>query len=112
VTRLWQEKHVQDAAAVPKILDLGGGHGRYSQAFAIAPLAAQVTLFDKELAIEIARELAGSTFQTRAGDFLKDDWGDEYDIIFIAGVVSGLSSADVRQLFERVHQFLKREGRL
>jgi 2-polyprenyl-3-methyl-5-hydroxy-6-metoxy-1,4-benzoquinol methylase len=110
VAQLWQKKHAQDSVFAPKILDLGGGHGRYSQAFAAALPDAQVTLFDKGMVVEIARELAGTSFQTRAGDFLKDDLADEYDIIFIAGVISGLSNADVRQLFERVRQFLKPDG--
>jgi hypothetical protein len=112
VAQLCQKKHAQVPLTAPKILDLGGGHGRYSQAFTAALPDAQVTLFDKAVVIEIARDLTGSSFQTRAGDFLKDEWGDTYDIIFMAGVVSGLSSADVRQLFGRVYQSLKSGGTL
>src|SRR5258708_6271823 len=67
----------------PRILDVGGGHGRYAAAFAEALPQAQVTLFDCEQATRIASELSGTGFETRSGDFLHDDLGMDYDIAFL-----------------------------
>lgn len=86
----------------PRILDLGGGHGRYAATFAAEIPGAQVTLFDREIVTRIAPEIAGPGFATRSGDFLNDDLGQPYDIVFMAFVVSGISIDEVRGLCERL----------
>src|SRR5260221_2672273 len=88
----------------PRILDLGGGHGRYAAAFADALPQAQVTLFDCEQATRIACELSGTGFETLSGDFLRDDVGGPYDIAFLSYVTSGIAGEEVRTLFTRLRK--------
>jgi hypothetical protein len=86
----------------PRILDLGGGHGRYSAAFAAEFPGTTVTLFDREIVTQIAREISGADFALRSGDFLCDDLGGPYDLVFLAYIVSGIAIEDVRHLFKRL----------
>ena len=92
----------QNKIRAPRILDLGGGHGRYAATFAAEIPGAQVTLFDREIVTRIAPEIAGPGFATRSGDFLCDDLGQPYDVVFMAFVVSGISLDEVRGLFRRL----------
>lgn len=94
----------------PRILDLGGGHGRYSATFAAELPGAQVTMFDRELVTRIAPELSGTAYATRSGDFLRDDLGGPYDIVFLAYIVSGMAVEDDQQLFRRIHAVLSPGG--
>src|SRR5260221_10918782 len=89
IVDLWPE--IGDKRTAPHILDLGGGHGRYAAAFAEALPGAAVTLFDREIVVPIARELSGDGFGTLGGDFLQDDLGGPYDIVFMGGIVSGIA---------------------
>lgn len=104
VRQTWDEiKSARGESNVaPRILDLGGGHGRYAATFAAELPGAQVTLFDRELVTRIARELSGNDFQTRSGDFLVDDLGGPYDLVFMAYIVSGIAIEDVRSLFSQL----------
>ncbi len=109
--QVWSEVG-QESAQGPRILDLGGGHGRYAATFAAEVPGAQVTLFDRELVTRIARELSGDSFTVRSGDFLKDDLGGPYDIVFMAYIVSGIALADVRDLLKRLRQVIVPGGAL
>jgi len=84
------------------ILDLGGGHGRYAATFAAALPQTQATLFDRPLPTRLAREISGNGFSTRSGDFLCDELGGPYDIVFMAYIVSGIALGDIRTLFKRL----------
>ena len=69
------------------LLDLGGGHGLYSLAFAKANPALQVTLFDLPPVVEVARRFikrfqAADRVAVRTGNFLTDEIGSGYDIVF------------------------------
>lgn len=93
----------------PRILDVGGGHGRYSAAFA-AELGALVTLFDRPLVTKIAHELSGTGFATESGDFLRDDLGGPYDLVFLSYIVSGIALDDVGDLLGRIRRVTVAEG--
>jgi len=109
VRQVWAET-AASTESHPRILDLGGGHGRYAATFAAELPGAQVTLFDRELVTRIAPELSGTGYATRSGDFLKDDLGGPYDIVFMAYIVSGIAAEDDQQLFRRVHDVLTPGG--
>ncbi len=95
-----------------RILDLGGGHGRYAATFAAQLPNAEATLFDRVLATRIARELSGTGFMTRNDDFMKDDLGGPYDTVFTAFVVSGIAIEDVQALFARLRKVIVPGGAL
>ena len=70
-----------------RLLDLGGGHGLYAIAFSQANPKLQSFIFDLPPVIEVADEYIANyemsnRVHTLAGDFSKDDWGNNFDIIF------------------------------
>ena len=93
-----------------RVLDLGGGHGRYASAFSRAGLDA--TLFDKAVCIDIAKELCGQQLRTLKGDFRLDDLGGPYDAVFLSNIVHGLGPVAIRELLCRVVDVLEPDGRV
>jgi 2-polyprenyl-3-methyl-5-hydroxy-6-metoxy-1,4-benzoquinol methylase len=95
-------------------LDLGGGPGTYS--IAMAKQGVQVTLFDHPVAIEIAREIIAkkSTIGINfiKGDFMADDIGGGYDLIFISQIFHSYSADDNLLILKKCAKSLNREGRI
>lgn len=77
-------------------LDLGGGPGTYALEMAKKGIA--VTLFDIPGAIEIAKGIASEKkakgIAFKGGDFLVDDIGKAYDLIFISQILHAYSETD------------------
>jgi hypothetical protein len=94
----------------PRLLDLGGGHGCFAAAFAEQLPGAEVTLFDREPVVAIARRLSGTRFAVRAGDFFHDGLGGPYDLVFISNVLHAESVEMCGQLLRRVREALTRAG--
>lgn len=101
----WLMRRLPDA---PHILDVGGGHGRYSERFADA--GASITLFDMELVVQLARERHGDRFSYRAGDFHQADFGGPYDAAFLSNIVHGESDAQVEDMLRRLCAALRPGG--
>jgi cyclopropane fatty-acyl-phospholipid synthase-like methyltransferase len=97
-----------------RILDLGGGHGRYAATFAAAFPDARVTLYDREIATQIAREISGEAFSTISGDFLRDTLANDdhpaYEVVFMSYIVSGIAIEEVGALFKRVRAVIPQGG--
>jgi SAM-dependent methyltransferase len=93
----------------PRVLDLGGGHGGYAAAFAGLP-DARVTLFDREEVLPIARKLSGDRFETRGGDFMTDELGGPYDVVFLSNIVHGEGPQGVSRLLRRVRDVVAPDG--
>lgn len=79
-----------DLAGVTRVLDLGGGPGTYSMAF--AKKGKQVTLMDFPETLKIARRLieaAGLSRRIRLlpGDFTQVDMGNGYDLVLISQIL-------------------------
>jgi SAM-dependent methyltransferase len=83
-----------------RLLDLGGGHGRYAHEFQKKGWAA--TLFDRRICVDLARERHGGFIEYRAGDFMRDDLGQDYDLVFLSNIVHGLGPAENLALLARV----------
>ena len=104
-------------AGVRRILDLGGGSGAYSIAFAKASPNVQCAILDVPevvpLTAEYVRE-AGVSAQVslRCGDMLRDDFGSGYDIIMLNAICHMFSEDQNRDLFRRARQALAPNGRL
>ena len=101
------------AARLPagaRVLDLGGGHGRYARAFSDRGFRA--TVFDRQICVDFARELHGDAVAYRAGDFMTDDLGGPYDAVLLSDVLHGCSADENRLLLGRVRDALAPGGLL
>jgi len=104
-------------AGVRRILDLGGGSGAYSIAFAKASPDVQCEILDTPEVVPLTAEYvsrAGVAAQVslRAGDMLRDDFGSGYDIIMLNAICHMFSEEQNRDLFRRARQALAPNGRL
>jgi len=99
---------------VKKALDLGGGPGTYS--IEMAKKGVEVTLFDHPDAIEIAERLIekegvkGINFIK--GDFMADDIGRGYDLIFISQILHSYSEEDNLLILRKCKKALNNGGRI
>ena len=98
---------------VRRALDLGGGPGTY--AIGMAKKGISVTLFDVPETIEIAREViekaAAKNINFIEGDFLRDNIGEGYDLVFISQVLHSFSAEVNLQIIEKSRNALNHKGR-
>ncbi len=104
-------------AGVRRILDLGGGSGAYSIAFAKASPDVRCEILDIPGVVPLTAEYvnqAGVSAQVslRAGDMLLDSFGSGYDIILLNAICHMFSEEQNREIFRRAHQALAPNGRL
>ena len=102
---------------VRRILDLGGGSGAYSIAFAQASPNVKCEILDVPEVVPLTAEYvrqAGVSAQVslRTGDMLQDDFGSGYDIIMLNAICHMFSEEQNRDIFRRAHRALAPNGRL
>lgn len=100
-----------------RMLDLGGGSGAYSIAFAKANLKAQFEILDVPAVVPLTQEYierAGlhSRIHTRAGDMLTDEYGEGYDLVLLSAIAHMFSPEENRALLARIYRALTTGGRL
>ncbi|MGP8247027.1 MAG: methyltransferase [Bryobacteraceae bacterium] len=102
---------------VRRMLDVGGGSGAYSIAFARANSALQAEILDlaavEPIALGHIRE-AGVTgrVKVRAGDLRSDRLGEGYDLVFVSAICHMLSPAENLDLLRRCREALAPGGRV
>jgi len=100
-----------------RMLDVGGGSGAYSIAFAQANEKLQVELLDLAEVLPIAQrhieeaELS-ARIKPRAGDLRSDVFGEGYDLILVSAICHMLGPEGNRDLLKRCHAALAPEGRV
>ena len=112
--------HVVQAVGVQsvhKMLDVGGGSGAYSIAFAQADPSLQVELLDLPDVLPIAQghiAQAGlsNRVKTRPGDLRTDPLGQGFDLILISAICHMLGPDENRDLLKRSHAALAPNGRI
>jgi (2Fe-2S) ferredoxin/SAM-dependent methyltransferase len=102
---------------VRRILDLGGGSGAYSIAFANASPDVHCDILDLPdvvpLTFEYVKNAGVSTqISFRPGDMLRSDFGSNYDLILLNAICHMFSEEQNQQLFRRARQALAPKGRL
>ena len=102
---------------VRRILDLGGGSGAYSIAFAKASPDVQCEILDIPEVVPLTAEYASKAgvsaqVNIRAGDMLHDEFGSGYDIIMLNAICHMFSEEQNLDIFRRAHQALAPNGRL
>jgi (2Fe-2S) ferredoxin/predicted O-methyltransferase YrrM len=105
------------STGVRRILDLGGGSGAYSIAFAKACSDVQCEILDLAEVVPLTAEYvsqAGVSAQVRvrAGDMLVDDLGSGYDLILMNAICHMFSKEQNREIFRRARRALSPNGRL
>jgi len=112
--------HVVQAVGVQgarKMLDVGGGSGAYSIAFAQANEKLQVELLDLPEVLPIAQRHIedaglGARIKTRAGDLRTDPLGQGFDVILVSAICHMLGPEGNRDLLRRCHAALAPKGRV
>jgi predicted O-methyltransferase YrrM len=102
---------------VRRILDLGGGSGAYSIAFAKASSDVHCEILDIPEVVPLTAEYvsqAGVSAQVslRPGDMLQDDFGSGHDLIMLNAICHMFSEEQNREIFRRARQALAPNGRL
>lgn len=98
-----------------RILDVGGGHGRYAAEFCREHLQLSAVIVDLPTALESARDLLDvpalqGRISLQPGDFLIDPLGTDFDLALLINIVHGLSADENRRLLTRVHDALRPGG--
>ncbi len=104
-------------AGVRRVLDLGGGSGAYSVAFAKANPDVRCEILDLPEVVPLTAEYvanAGVSPQVslRTGDMLHDNFGSGFDIIMLNAICHMFSDEQNRDLFRRIYPALAPKGRL
>jgi predicted O-methyltransferase YrrM len=102
---------------VGRLLDVGGGSGAYSIAFAQASPKLRAEVFDLEFVLPIARghiEEAGlaDRITTRAGNLRTDEFGADFDLVLLSSICHMLDPAENRDLLRRSFRALAPGGRI
>lgn len=105
------------ADTVHRVLDLGGGSGIYSIAFARANPAARCEILDLPEVVPLTAgyiQRAGVQAQVsvRAGDMLEDEYGSGFDVVLLNAICHMFSEQQNRQIFRRARAALAPQGRL
>ena len=100
-----------------RLLDIGGGSGAYSIAFAKASPELRAEVLDLAAVVPIARkhiEEAGLTdrITTRIGDLTADEFGKDYDLILLSAICHMLDPEQNQDLFRRCYRATARGGRI
>jgi predicted O-methyltransferase YrrM len=106
-----------DASRVRRMLDPGGGSGVYSIAFAKANPELRAEILDREPVTRIAQRFIAEAgledrVTVRAGDMLRDELGEGYDLILLSAICHMFDPAQNRELLRRCFRALAPGGRL
>ncbi len=102
---------------VRKVLDVGGGSGAYSIAFAEMNQNLEAEVFDLPPVFAIARKhidkagLSGRV-KVRAGDFRKDELGTDFDLVFISAICHMNGPQENIKLLQKSYKALVSGGRV
>jgi len=104
-------------AGVRRMLDVGGGSGAYSIAFAQASAELHAEVLDRPEVLDIAQGhinqagLAGRV-TTRVGDLRADAFGEGFDLVLVSAICHMLSPDENRDLLRRCRHALAPRGRV
>lgn len=102
---------------VKRMLDVGGGSGAYSIAFAKANPELKAEVLDTPAVLPLTQEYirrAGMEGRVcaRAGDLRNDHFGQDYDLILLSSIAHAYTPEQNQDLMRRAHQALAPKGRL
>ena len=106
-----------DLNGVSKVLDVGGGPGTFSFAFADAKEGLRATVFDLLNVVPLTKnyikqEGYSGKVDTLEGNYLENDIGSGYDITFLSAVIHSNSPDDIKLLFSKCNKALNKNGQI
>jgi len=106
-----------DLTNVENVLDVGGGPGTFAFAFVNAKQGLKAIVFDLPNVIPLTQKyIADEGFTgrvaTATGDYLKDDLGNGYDLIFLSAIIHSNSPEENILLFSKCYKALNKKGQL
>jgi cyclopropane fatty-acyl-phospholipid synthase-like methyltransferase len=106
-----------DTSGVRRMLDVGGGSGGYSIAFAKASPELHADVLDLPAVLPLTEryiEKSGLTdrVKTRAGDLQRDEFGRDYDLVFVSAICHMLGPVENQDLFGKCFAALTPGGRI
>ncbi len=105
------------AGSISRMLDLGGGSGAYSIAFANAVPGMKSEIVDLPDVVPLAQEYIrkadlAERISVRAGDMLRDTLGENYDLILVSAICHMFSPEENLELLRRAHAALTHGGQV
>jgi predicted O-methyltransferase YrrM len=106
-----------DLSGVRRVLDLGGGSGAYAIAFAHVKKNILATVFDLPSVIPLTKKYvraAGLSGRINfiTGDYLKNDLGKGFDLVFLSAIIHSNPTGDNQQLMKKCAKALNPGGRV
>lgn len=116
-------KRVRPPRGAKLLLDLGGGHGGYSEAVCTKYAQMNAVVFDLPEACSVGKELVNrSGFSDRiqfvSGDLIQDDFvekvtpGERYDFVFIFNILHHFDAETNQNSLQKLFRVMKPTGRL
>ena len=108
---------ILDLSGVKKVLDLGGGSGAYSMQFIKQKKDIKATVFDLPDVILLTLKYIsangfGSKINTIKGNYLYDDIGSGYDLIFLSAIIHSNSFEENKNLISKCAKALNKKGQI
>jgi (2Fe-2S) ferredoxin/predicted O-methyltransferase YrrM len=105
------------ATGIKRMLDLGGGSGAYSIAFASAIPELKCEILDQADVVGLAQEYirkAGlkDRITTQMGDMLRDPLGKDYDLVLVSSICHMFSPEENQRLFHLIRDALAPRGQV
>lgn len=106
-----------DLSASKKMLDVGGGSGAFAMEFVKKNPGMSAVVFDLPNVIPITRryveqEKMNDKISYLSGDYLLDDFGDGYDLIFLSAIVHINSFDENNLLIQKCYDSLNAGGQI
>jgi predicted O-methyltransferase YrrM len=106
-----------DLSEVSRILDVGGGSGAFAMAMVRAREGSTAVVFDLPGVVPIARryieqEGLAERVSTAEGDFIRDELGSGFDLVFLSAIVHMLSPEQNISLLKKCARALNPGGQI
>lgn len=106
-----------DFSNVKKMLDVGCGSGAFSMEFIKKNSSMNAVLFDLPDVIQIAQEYVNAESKNKnisyvSGNYLTDEFGAGYDLIFLSAIIHINSYEENKKLIKKCFDALNRNGQL